>query len=82
MDEQTRKLLEECTSGCRMAEDSIGQVREYIRDHRLLELADSYAQRHAKLRQEADGMNVSANAVMSRRSRELSPALLHGLPQR
>ena len=54
MDEQTRKLLEECTSGCMMAEDSIGQIREYIRDNRLLELADSYAERHAKLRQEAD----------------------------
>lgn len=54
MDEQTRKLLEECTSGCRMASDSMKQIREYIKDTSLLELVDSYTERHDKLRQEAD----------------------------
>ena len=31
MDEQTRKLLEECCSGCRMAIESFRQVQEYVR---------------------------------------------------
>ena len=75
MDEQTRKLLEECTSGCRMASDSMKQIREYIKDTSLLELVDSYTERHDKLRQ----TNVSGNAVMSPKSREQSPVRLHGL---
>ena len=31
MDEQTRKLLEECTSGCKMAVSSIQQILELLR---------------------------------------------------
>lgn len=54
MDEQTRKLLEECTIGCQMASDSLRQIREYIRDSGLAELVDSYTDRHEKMRQEAD----------------------------
>ena len=54
MDEQTRKLLEECTIGCQMASDSLRQIREYIKDSGLAELVDSYTDRHEKMRQEAD----------------------------
>lgn len=54
MDEQTRKLLEECTIGCQMAAESLRQIREYIKDSGLLELVDLYTERHEKLRQEAD----------------------------
>ena len=32
MDEQTRKLLEECTVGCRMAVESFEQIKEYVKD--------------------------------------------------
>ena len=28
MDEQTRKLLEECCLGCKMAEESFGQIKD------------------------------------------------------
>lgn len=54
MDEQTRKLLEECTIGCQMAADSLQQIRGYIKDSGLQELTDQYTKRHEKLRQEAD----------------------------
>ena len=53
MDEQTRKLLEECSSGCRMATDSFGQVREYVRDTNLLRLIDDYTEKHRQLEEEA-----------------------------
>ena len=53
MDEQTRKLLEECSSGCRMAADSFGQVREYVRDTNLLRLIDDYTEKHRQLEEEA-----------------------------
>ena len=32
MDEQTRKLLEECSVGCRMAVESFEQIKEYVKD--------------------------------------------------
>lgn len=35
MDEQTRKLLEECTSGCKMAVSSIQQILEFTQDSAL-----------------------------------------------
>lgn len=54
MDEQTRKLLEECTSGCQMAADSMEQISVYIKDSSLLELVKRYKDRHQKLQQEAD----------------------------
>ena len=31
MDEQTRKLLEECTSGCQMAINSMQQIKTYVK---------------------------------------------------
>lgn len=53
MDEQTRKLLEECSSGCRMAVDSFRQVREYAEDTNLLRLIDDYTEKHCQLEGEA-----------------------------
>ena len=53
MDEQTRKLLEECSSGCRMAVDSFGQIREYVQDTELLRLIDDYTEKHRQLEKEA-----------------------------
>ena len=34
MNEDTRKLLEECNSGCKMALGSMKQVKEYIQDEK------------------------------------------------
>ena len=49
MDEQTRKLLEECSIGCEMATDSLQQILEYTRDIRLQKLIEDYLDRHKKL---------------------------------
>ena len=38
MDEQTRLLLEECSSGCKMAVNSLEQTSEFIKDSELLKL--------------------------------------------
>lgn len=53
MDEQTRKLLDECSSGCRMAVNSMEQVSEYIRDPRLRKLADTFTEKNRELEAEA-----------------------------
>ena len=52
MDEQTRKLLEECSSGCKMAVNSMEQVSEYIKDTKLKELADSFTEKLRELEAE------------------------------
>ena len=52
MDEQTRKLLEECSSGCKMAVHSMEQVSEYIKDTKLKELADSFTEKLRELEAE------------------------------
>ena len=36
MDEQTRKLLEECSVGCRMAVESFEQIKEYVKEYIFL----------------------------------------------
>ena len=38
MDEQTRKLLEECTSGCKMAVSSIQQIVDFTLDSAVLKI--------------------------------------------
>ena len=48
----TIELLKECSSGCKMAINSIRQVREYAKDNRLTTLLNDYADRHSKLQQE------------------------------
>ena len=42
MDEQTRKLLEECTSGCKMAVSSIQQILEFTQDSALQKILNKY----------------------------------------
>lgn len=53
MDEQTRKLLEECCSGCRMAVDSFSQVQEYVKDSQLRQLISDYTEKHRQLEEKA-----------------------------
>ena len=49
MDEQTRKLLEECTSGCQMAIDSMQQIKSYVKDKDLHQLIEHYIDQHSRL---------------------------------
>lgn len=53
MQEDTKKLLEECTSGCKMAIHSMEQIKEYVKDDKQLELIESYKQKHQELEKEA-----------------------------
>ena len=59
MDEQTRKLLEECCSGCRMAVESFRQVQEYVRDAGLKELISDYTEKHCRLEEEAGSFDFA-----------------------
>ncbi len=49
---QTLHLLDECNSGCKMAINSMKQVRQYIKDEKLATLIDSYTEKHEKLEEE------------------------------
>ena len=53
MNEDTQKLLEECTKGCRMAINSMEQIKDYVRDDKQLELIESYREHHEELEEEA-----------------------------
>ena len=53
MDEQTRKLLEECSIGCKMAVNSLEQITGYIKDSDLKKLVENYISRHKDLEAEA-----------------------------
>lgn len=53
MDEQTRKLLEECSIGCKMAVNSLDQITGYIKDSDLKKLVENYISRHKDLEVEA-----------------------------
>lgn len=53
MNEATKKLLQECTSGCKMAIESMEQIEEYICDKKLLEIVQKYNQKHADLEEES-----------------------------
>lgn len=56
MNEDTRKLLEECNSGCKMALGSMKQVKEYIQDEKLKKIVESYKQKHEQLEMESSNL--------------------------
>ncbi len=47
MEENTIALLKECSSGCKMATQSIRQIREYAENEKMLQLLDAYAAKHS-----------------------------------
>lgn len=49
MNEHSKKLLQECNSGSKMALDSLNQVREYVEDSKLLGVMDTYRRKHESL---------------------------------
>lgn len=56
MDEQTRKLLESCCSGCQMAVENFRQVQEYAKDTNLKQLISDYTEKHRQLEEEATSL--------------------------
>ena len=49
MDEQTRKLYEECSTGCQMAIESMQQIKDFTQDTTLFQLIEKYIDRHSRL---------------------------------
>ena len=43
----TKRLLDECCTGCKYATNSMGQVLRYTKDERLRSLIERYNQKHA-----------------------------------
>ncbi len=54
MEENTIKLLKECSSGCKMAVKSIAQVMEYVQGKKLGDILSSYDKKHKELDVEVD----------------------------
>lgn len=52
MEHDTKRLLEECSSGCKMAIGSMNQVEEYAQDDKLVDIIRSYRDKHEKLEQD------------------------------
>lgn len=46
MDANTVELLQECSAGCKMAVDSISQVKDYVQSAKLRDLMNAYNQKH------------------------------------
>ncbi|MDD6036110.1 MAG: hypothetical protein PUC30_07985 [Lachnospiraceae bacterium] len=53
MQEDTRRLLQECNSGCKMAINSMQQIQDYVTDEGLATLIRESTERHEKLEAES-----------------------------
>lgn len=56
MEQQTRELLQECCSGCKMAIKSIGQIIEYTREESLELILKRYRKEHENLLEEVESL--------------------------
>ncbi len=54
MNEHTRKLLQECNSGEKMAINSMNQVLEYVEGEKLRQLINKYKRKHENLERECE----------------------------
>jgi len=52
MNSETVELLEECTSGCKMALNSIEQIVEYAREQKLIDILSEYKDKHEQIKEE------------------------------
>lgn len=53
MQEDTRRLLQECNSGCKMAINSMQQIQDYVTDEGLAMLIRESTESHEKLEDES-----------------------------
>lgn len=53
MNEDTKKLLEECNYGCKMAVESMEQILEYVDDEELEKLIICYMEKHIKIEEKS-----------------------------
>ena len=54
MEEVTRKLLEECSQGCKMAVGSMNQVCQHVNGSRLEDVILDYREKHEEIGKKAD----------------------------
>ncbi len=45
----TVELLKECGNGCQMAQKSVKQAREFVKDQKLNDLLESYGEKHTEI---------------------------------
>lgn len=70
MNEDTRKLLGECTSGCKMAINSMKQVEAFIKDEKFLDILTSYTEKHEEIE------NSAANLLAELGKPEKEPSVM------
>lgn len=61
MDKQTVCLLRECSSGCKMAINSLDQVRDFVKEEKMHQLLNTYNKKHKALEEEI-GKQLEKNA--------------------
>lgn len=54
MEEVTKKLLEECSQGCKMAVDSMNQVSTHVNGDKLKGVIEDYKDKHEKIGKKVD----------------------------
>lgn len=62
MEEVTRKLLEECSKGCRMAVNSMNQVSAHVNGDKLGSVINDYRRKHEELGKKADDLLAKGGA--------------------
>lgn len=70
MEDQTRSLLQECSSGCKMAINSFNQMRDYVTDEKLKTVIDQYDKKHKELEEEV------AKLLKEHNSQEQDPGMM------
>ncbi|MDD6212768.1 MAG: hypothetical protein PUB22_06450 [Clostridiales bacterium] len=61
MNQDTKCLLRECNSGCKMAIRSMDQVKEYVRDEKLERILGQYKKKHEDLEERSSQMLREGN---------------------
>lgn len=56
MDNSTKKLLEECSVGCKMGIESMEQVQHHVTDAKIAAVIEKSCSRHKELEAEVSGM--------------------------
>ena len=70
MEDHTRELLKECSSGCKMAINSINQMREFVTDEKLKCVLDQYDKKHKELEED------TAKLLQKHGSEEQEPGMM------
>lgn len=60
MDNSTKKLLEECSVGCKMGIESMEQVQHHVTDAGIAGVIEKYCSRHKELEAEVSKMFLRA----------------------